>query len=134
MRDPLWRLKTLPWLVLLQAAALTVVAASLLDLLLAIALLNLPQPPTFLNGISGLLLVLLAAGGIGVLAVTVMETIFARVLLNQGVLWALLVCMALFLWLRQWVPVPAVLVGLSYYQFVGMMVGLFSKGRRYWRY
>lgn len=134
MRDPLWRLKTLPWLVLLQAAALTVVVASLLDLLLAIALLNLPQPPTFLNGISGLLLVLLAAGGIGVLAVTVMETIFARVLLNQGVLWALLVCMALFLWLRQWVPVPAVLVGLSYYQFVGMMVGLFSKGRRYWRY
>ncbi|MDA0672834.1 MAG: peptide chain release factor 1 [Cyanobacteria bacterium] len=134
MRDPLWRLKTLPWLVLLQAAALTVVAASLLDLLLAIALLNLPQPPTFLNGISGLLLVLLAAGGIGVLAVTVMETIFARVLLNQGVLWALLVCVALFLWLRQWVPVPAVLVGLSYYQFVGMMVGLFSKGRRYWRY
>lgn len=134
MRDPLWRLKTLPWLVLLQAAALTVVVASLLDLLLAIALLNLPQPPTFLNGISGLLLVLLAAGGIGVLAVTVMETIFARVLLNQGVLWALLVCVALFLWLRQWVPVPAVLVGLSYYQFVGMMVGLFSKGRRYWRY
>jgi hypothetical protein len=134
MRNPFWRLKTLPWLVLVQAALITVLIASLLDVLLAIALLQLPQPPTFLNGVSGLLLIIVSAGGGGVLAVAVMETIFARVLLNQGVLWALLACLTGLLWLKQWIPIPAVLVGLSYYQFVGMTVGLFSKGRRYWRY
>lgn len=134
MRNSFWHLKTLPWLVLLQAAAITILIASLLDVLLAIALLQLPQPPTFLNGVSGLLLIIVSAGGVGVLAVAVMETLFAHVPLNQGVLWALLACLTALLWLKQWVPLPAVLVGLSYYQFVGLAVGLFSKGRRYWRY
>jgi hypothetical protein len=135
MRNPLWRLRSFPWLVLLQVAALTVAIAAVLDFVLAIGLLNLPQPPTFLNGVTGLLLVLLAAGGVGVLAVSLAETLFARqVRLDRGILWALLACLTVLLLLKQLLPIPQVLVGISRYQFVGMMVGLFSKGRRYWRF
>ena len=143
MRDPLWRVKSLPWIPLLQNASLTVLLATVLDMALIFllsALLNVGSAGSSIalnilqGGIVGLLVQLLAAGGIGALAVILMERFFRDVRLDAATLWALVGCLALTLWLKSWLPIPAFLVGISYLQFVGMMLGLFSHGRSNWRW
>lgn len=146
MRNPLWRLKTLPWLVLLQNAALTVVIATVLDILLVVALSSLP-----LNGagralipllnLLAVVLPILAGIGMGALAVLLMERFFRQVFLDTGILWALAPCLALMLILKELIfrvpallQVPALAVALSYPTFVGIVLGIFVKGKRYWRY
>jgi hypothetical protein len=140
MRDPLSRLKTLPWLILLQAAALTVLIATILDFLFAQALLQLPR--TIFDGeLSGffsllfLVLPFLAMMGLGALALILMEQVFRSVFLNAGVLWALVACIGLVLFLRGLLPWEvSFLVGFSYVQMVGAALGVFFRGKRYWRY
>lgn len=140
MRNPLWRLKTLPWIPLFQNALITVLLATVLDIALIFVVQTLfavwPQGTSLVlsGGIVRLLLSFAAAGGIGALAIIMMERIFRHVLLDTAVLWALVGCMALVLWLKSLLPIPSLLVGISYVQFVGMMMGLFSQGRRYWRW
>ncbi|HEY9738342.1 MAG TPA: hypothetical protein V6D06_18745 [Trichocoleus sp.] len=139
MRDPLRRLKTLPWAILLQNAALTVLIAAVLDF---IFLLLLNQLPTALleGGFSVLLnllflvLPVLAMAGVGALSVILMERFFQVVYLDTAVLWALVPCIGLMLFLKGLIPnLPEVLVGLSYSQIVGVVLGVFLKGKRYWR-
>jgi len=140
MRDPLWRVKALPWVPLLQNALLTVLLATVLDialLLLAAGLANVwPQGTSaaLQGGLVGLLLQFVVAGGIGALAVILMERVFRDVRLDAATLWALVGCLALVLLLKSLLPIPVFLVGLSYLQFVGMMLGLFSQGRSHWRW
>lgn len=143
MRDPLWRVKSLPWIPLLQNALLTVLLATGLDIALIFllsALLNVGSAgggvalQILEGGILGLLVQLLAAGGVGALAVILMERIFRDVRLDGATLWGLVGCLALILWVKGWLPIPAFLVGISYLQFVGMMLGLFSQGRSHWRW
>lgn len=140
MRDPLWRLKTLPWITLLQNALLTVLVATLLDIaLLAIltALLNSsPQAGGLAllgGGVGFMLLLLVAASGVGALSVILMERVFPQVLPDAATLWALVGCLALVLFLHNVLPIPAILVGFSRFQMVGLMMGLFAQGRPYWR-
>ncbi|MDB9525968.1 peptide chain release factor 1 [Oscillatoria sp. CS-180] len=139
MRNPFWRLKTLPWSPLIQNAALTVVLATVLDLILIFTLtllLNIwPQGSLLLlqGGTVQILLAFLAAGGVGALAVILMERVFRNVLLDATTLWALIGCLTVVLFLKSLLPIPALLVGLSYIQFVGLIFGLFSQGRGYWR-
>ncbi|MGD1908500.1 MAG: hypothetical protein ACFB0C_21300 [Leptolyngbyaceae cyanobacterium] len=139
MRNPFWQLKTIPWLILLQCAGLTIAIATLLDILLLLLLVQLAQIWPASGGViaggafTALLLTLLIAGGIGALAVILMEKVFRSVFLNRGTLWALVVCLALVLWIKGFFPIPTAFVSLSQLQFVGMMLGLFSKGRSYWR-
>ncbi|WP_008307879.1 hypothetical protein [Leptolyngbya sp. PCC 6406] len=134
MRNPFWRMKTLPWLVLLQVSLFTLIIATALDTLLVLLMQTLPQGMALLgSGVTLMLLQLLAAGGIGALAVVIMERIFPRVLINQGVLWGLLACVTAMIFLKSFLPLTTLFVSLSQYQFVGMTVGLFSQGRRYWR-
>ena len=76
MRNPLWRLKTLPWGILLQNALLTVLLASLLDILLLLLLRGMARlgiTQVLPGGIGLTLLLLIAAGGVGALAVILME-------------------------------------------------------------
>lgn len=140
MRDPLWRLKTLPWIPLIQNALLTVLLATVLDIALIFLLIGLadvwPQGRNSVlsGGLIMLLLQFLVGGGIGALAVMLMERVFRRVMLDTAVLWALVGCLALVLFLKDLLPVPALLVKLSYIQFVGLLLGLFSQGRTYWRW
>jgi hypothetical protein len=140
MRGPLQRLATLPWLTLWQNALLTVVIAIALDILLLLASYNLwlaiPGSGRFLSsgGLFRLLLSLLAAAGIGALAVMLMERFFSHTRLDSGTLWALVGCLALLLYGYSLLPLPRLLVGFSYPQFVGLLLGLFSKGRRHWRW
>lgn len=140
MRDPLWRVKTLPWIPLIQNALLTVLLATGLDIALLFLVAGLanvwPQGTSaaLQGGLVGLLLQFAVAGGVGALAVILMERLFRDVRLDAATLWALVGCLALVLWVKGWLPIPAFLVGLSYMQFVGMMLGLFSQGRTHWRW
>ncbi|MGF1461472.1 MAG: hypothetical protein ACFBSG_20900 [Leptolyngbyaceae cyanobacterium] len=140
MRDPLWRIKTLPWSALIQNALWTIALATVLDLgllLMLVASLSVwPEGANMLlsGGILGSLLRLVAAGGVGALAVILMERLFGQVRLDAGTLWALVGCLSLGLWLKGFLPVPSLLVGISRMQFIGMMLGLFSQGRSYWRW
>jgi hypothetical protein len=144
MRDPLWRVKSLPWITLIQDALLTVLVATVLDVVL-IAFLTvlfsmwpagsgLTQQILWGGGIAALLVSVVAAGGLGVLAVVLMERVFRSVRLDGATLWGLVGCLALVLWLKSLLPIPSFLVGISYIQFVGMMLGLFSQGRSHWRW
>lgn len=140
MRDPLWRVKSLPWMLLIQNALLTVLLATGLDIALLFLVAGLsnawPEGISAIlqGGITGLLLELMVAGGVGALAVILMERIFRYVTLDAATLWALVGCLALVLLVKGLLPIPEFLVGLSYIQFVGMMLGLFSQGRSHWRW
>jgi hypothetical protein len=140
MRNPLWRLKTLPWIPLFQNALITVLLATVLDIALLFLLGTLfaiwPDGTSVVlsGGIMQLLLTFAAAGGIGALAVIMMERVFRHVVLDAAVLWALVGCLAIMLWFKSLLPIPSLLVGISYVQFVGMMMGLFSQGRHHWRW
>lgn len=140
MRNPLWRVKTLPWVPLIQNALLTVLLATVLDIALRFLVAGLsnvwPQGTSAVlqGGLVGLLLQFMIAGGVGALAVILMERVFRYVRLDAATLWALVGCLALVLWVKSWLPIPAFLVGLSYTQFVGLMLGLFSQGRSHWRW
>lgn len=135
MRDPLWQLKRLPWSILLQAASFTVLIATALDILL-IFLLSLTGGFGLISlPLISLLLPFAAAVGIGALAVVLMERIYRNILLDTAVLWALVPCLVLVLILKGLIPqIPTYLVSLSYPQLVGMILGIFFKGKRHWRY
>ena len=137
MTDPLRRLKFLPWLSLLQVSALITLILVVLDLLLILgsaqsvgikrALTLLYSPPL------GLVVTFAVAVGIGALAVYLLEILYRKGTINSGILWALVLCLALGLVLRSVLPVPPFLVDLNEIQLVCMIVGVFWKGRPYWR-
>ncbi|MEO1095853.1 MAG: peptide chain release factor 1 [Cyanobacteria bacterium J06638_28] len=137
MRNPLWRLKTLPWIALLQNALLTVALATVLEFTLFFILTAISgaQGSTVAipGGGTGLLLLSLAvAGGIGALAVLLMERLFRNVILDSSVLWGLVGCLALVLFIKS-LLVPTFLVGVSRPQLIGLVFGLFAQGRSHWR-
>ncbi|MGF1517085.1 MAG: peptide chain release factor 1 [Nodosilinea sp.] len=137
MRNPLSRLKSLPWVILFQVALAAVAIATAADLLLAQGLALL------LGGVgSGLLplmqllfLVLpVAAGfGIGALGLTILERWFTSVYIETGVLWALVACLALVIFVKGFLPIPTFLVSMAYPLVVGVLLGVFVVGKRHWR-
>ena len=130
MRNSLKRLQQFPWLALFQAAAV----ATVLDTLLTIGLLQVPaiqqvgsvllQPTLAAFTIVGFAFVL------GAIAVYLMERFHRHVFLNTGVLWALVLCVMLSLLLKS-LFLPTLLSGQL--ALVGIILGVFWKGRRYWR-
>jgi len=66
--------------------------------------------------------------------VILLDRFFTQILPDTATLWALIACLALILWLKSLLPLSAVLVQFSYPLFVGLLVGVFVKGRRHWRY
>jgi predicted membrane-bound spermidine synthase len=137
MRNPFWRLKTLPWITLLQAAGLVVAIATVADLSLTIlwtALLNsdIGRLETLLRLVA-LVLPLAMGYGMGAMAILVMERLFKQVYLDTAVLWALVPCIALVLFLKaSLLPIPTLLVLMGYPQVVGVVLGIFVTGKRYW--
>jgi hypothetical protein len=137
MRNPFSRLKSLPWAILFQVALAAVAIATAADLLLAQGLALL------LGGVgSGLLplmqllfLVLpVAAGfGIGALGLTILERWFTSVYIETGVLWALVACLALVIFVKGFLPIPTFLVSMAYPLVVGVLLGIFVVGKRHWR-
>jgi uncharacterized membrane protein len=70
--------------------------------------------------------------GIGALAVYLLEK-FYRLSVNTAVLWALVLCLAVCLVVKSLLPIPDVLVKFNEIQLMGIAIGVFWKGRPYWR-
>lgn len=138
MFDPLRRLKYLPWVPLLQVALITVLIAIAADLLLTQAL-RVPVILTLLtqlfNSPLAILLYLGAAFALGALAIVILERWFRQVIINSSSLWALVGCLAVWLLLRSWLPIPPILSpGFSLESIVCVALGVFLKGKSYWRW
>jgi len=137
MTDPLRRLKYLPWRSLLQVSGIAVIIVIVLEFLLALGDTNSSGIRSMLSMLFapplGILLILAAAVGVGVLAVYLLERLYQQVRINTASLWALVLCLALVLFVKSLLPLPALLVNLSYIQLMGIVVGVFWKGRPYWR-
>lgn len=73
------------------------------------------------------------AVGIGTLAVYLCERWLPQVLLNTSSLWALVLCLLLGLVLKSLLPLPSLLLDLSQFTLIGVILGVFWKGRPYWR-
>lgn len=138
MNNPWRNLKLLPWRLLVQVSIWTLLIAMVIDFLLilgfmqstiirdtlAVALLSPPWS----------FLAILAAGiGIGALAVYLLERLYGQVLINTSTLWALIFCLILGLALKLLLPLESVLTSLNETQVIGILVGVFWKGRPYWR-
>lgn len=136
MRNPLERLKYLPWRSLLQVAGLTMLIVAAVELLLvgSIALYPLLLRPLnlLLSPPLGMIVSFALATGMGCLAVYIAEG-WHGFALNASTLWALAFCLLLGLFLKSLLPLPLMLVGFSQLSFIAAVVGIFWKGRPYWR-
>jgi len=132
MSDPLRRLKLLPWRSLFLVAALTIVTAIVLDFLVALGYTYSPIIRTILSSPFASWIAAAAGIGIGALAVIILER-YRQVIISASVLWALILCLALGLVVKSLLPFPAVLIGLDEIQLITIVVGVFWKGRPYWR-
>ncbi len=137
MGNPLWRLKMLPWGPLFLAALWAVALATIADILFGIGFVWIVSRlgPPIMPLVQLLMVVLpIAAGfGLGALALEVMERAFRHIFLNAGVLWALVACLAVVLYVKSWLPIPTLLLTVGSSQMVGALLGIFVVGKRYWR-
>jgi len=134
-------MKYLPWSELFLSAAVTVAIATVLDYLLILGIIAIPD--TASNSISmplpvGMLLAFLlpfaVSLGIGALSIFITERFFRQILLTAGTMWALIGCVLIFLFVRSFLPVPGLFVGgVNYFSMMGVVLGAFTYGRRYWR-
>jgi hypothetical protein len=140
MNNLIRRLKQLPWRWLLQNAAIATLLVIGIELLLKLALdmdssgtvervLQILYAPPF-----GLIVPILTAIGMGALSVYLFEPQKQQYLLNSSTLWALVFCLLFCLWIKSLLPVLPFLTSLSRYAFMGILTGVFWKGRPYWRY
>jgi len=136
MNDPLRSLKLLPWRSLLKYAAITTAIATALDLLLLLALVYLvPLRKMFLIILApplGILIAFALALGIGALAVYLTER-QREFMINASNLWGLVACLILCFWIKSLLPIPSVIVKISELTLLGIILGVFWKGRPYWR-
>ena len=135
MINPLRPLKYLPWIPLLQASVVTTIFAIAIDLLVALSFL-VPVVQSvalqLLNSPLEILIRLVAAVGVGALAVVVLRRWFRQVVVTNSILWALVPCLLLCLFLKSVLRLPAPLLpALDYTVLIGIVLGVFWKGRRY---
>jgi len=138
MRNPLQRLKYLPWLPLSLTAFATALITFVVETILRIGIEYSPviqrafvvlfSPPL------GLFTVFALSFGIGALAVYWLEKVYPQVVINTGVLWALVLCVIVAFFLKSLLPLPVNLITPGQFVIVGMLVGVFWKGRPYWRW
>jgi hypothetical protein len=137
MSNFLRRFKLLPWREMLQISALVNSIMAGLELFL---LWGLIQSQLFRNVLKllfgsslGMLIPFAIAVGMGALAVYFLEYWQQQFLLNRISLWVLVFCILLGLLLKSFLPIPPFLASLSETALIGVAVGVFWKGRPYWR-
>ena len=128
--------KSLPWRVLINASVITLVLIICLDYGLTLIL-----PPASLQKILSLFgppfgLVFSSAVDmvVGIVGVIVLEILMKqRYSIYLSTLWALILCLILALVLESFFPIPGVFLSeLHQISIVGILLGVFGKGRRYW--
>jgi len=138
MRKPFARLKFLPWRSLFQAALLAVLLLALpIDGLLQVAIRNGDRSPALesllsllMSPLVSLVLSLGIPVALGAFAVYVLERV-DRSSISTGSLWGLVLCVVLMLLLEQWLLFGS--PSFSMTELVLIAVGVFWKGRPYWR-
>ena len=137
MANPLRRLKFLPWRSLLQVATLTTLIVIVLEFLLTLGFIQsavIERTLSFIyTGSLGLLITFATAVGIGAIAVYILERFYKQVIINSAILWALVLCLALLFLLKSLIPLTPILIRLDQTQLIGIILGVFWKGRPYWR-
>ncbi len=135
MSDFLRRLKILPWQEMLQIAALVNLTVLGIELFLAWG----TKIPAISNALRllyssslGILVPVAIAVGMGALAVYFLEYWQQQFLLNQTNLWLLVFCLFLGVFLKS-LLLPPFFISLSQATLIGIAVGVFWKGRPYWR-
>lgn len=141
MANPFRSLQYLPWADLLKSAAVTVAIATAIDYLFITGLAALSRSGVGIgipNGIVFLIAAILPLAvyfAIGALSIFVTSRLFRQVILTANTMWALVACMLLALFVRSLLPIPGLfVVGISYLAIMGIAIGTFVYGRRYWRY
>ncbi|MGB7710706.1 MAG: peptide chain release factor 1 [Microcoleus sp.] len=137
MSNFLRHFKLLPWREMLQISALVNSIVVGLELFLAWGFI---QSQLFRNVLKllfgsslGMLIPFAIAVGMGALAVYFLEYWHQQFLLNRISLWFLVFCILLGLLLKSFLPIPPFLASLSETALIGVAVGVFWKGRPYWR-
>lgn len=137
MNNPLQRLKQLPWVPLFLVALLTLFWASVLELILIFSSTNLVLIQNALRLLFtpplGMIVFFAISMGIGTLAVMFLEIIYPQVIINSGVLWALLFCLLGAMLIRNILPIETEFLQLNSLMLIGSMLGIFFKGKPYWR-
>lgn len=131
------RLKNFPWRSLLQSATLSNLMIAALEILLFWGVVHSPVVSNVLKMLFspplGVLTKVAIAIGMGALTVYWLEIWQQRFLLNSSTLWALVGCLLLGLFIKSLLPLPTFLVDLSSLGLMGILIGVFWKGRPYWR-
>lgn len=143
MTNPLRQLKYLPWRSLFIIAGMTCAIVTTLELVLWLAYNQLDEDTQFTiikilaatlySPLFSLFTVGAIGAGIGALAVFLLETVEKQVFINAGVLWSLILCLIIGLIIRNYIPIPALLTNVNQLQLIGIILGVFWKGKRYWR-
>jgi hypothetical protein len=130
----------IPWPQTMQVAIVTVAIVIGLEQLL---ILGLPAIPASIarfilealvgNSKPSLLVNLAIDGAIGALAVLIYERWKGMIQLNGNTLWALVGCLVLSLFIRSALPLQIMVCKLSELSAIAMLLGVFWKGRPYWK-
>jgi len=136
MKKLIGLLKRLPWRSLIQATLLTLLVVTLVDVAIAVLIAQSPDMGKLLellfNPPLGILIFFATAVGIGALSVAMLERI-DRFSITTNSLWGLAFCLILACLLKLQLPLPSPLTPSGQGEFVAMIVGIFWKGRPYWR-
>jgi hypothetical protein len=137
MNNFIQRLKNLPWSSLLQTVALTYLIVAIAEVLtlwgithsLAFKqiMLLLFTPPL------GMLIIFAVGVGLGALSIYLIEIQPSKVFLNVLCLWALFIGLLIVLFLYKSIFSPVIFLSTSQITTMGILIGLFWKGRPYWR-
>ena len=132
------QLKLLPWGTLAGIAAMTVLGVWILDYLLLLGFAQAGPLRDILlvlfNPAWAIITLVLIGVGIGALGVLLLEKVTPYIVIQGSVLWALIFCLVVGLVLKSLLPLEGLIsVGVDRSQLVGVLVGVFWKGRRYWR-
>ncbi|WP_416667149.1 peptide chain release factor 1 [Egbenema bharatensis] len=137
MSNPLRQLKYLPWLSLALTGFATALMVFIGEVILLVSAQYVPGVANVLQILFSPVLVMVVwfaiAFGIGTLAVYWLEKVYPRLVITAGVLWALVLCVILAILVKSLLPLTVNLVGVDQILMAGILVGVFWKGRRYWR-
>ena len=122
-----------------SALVLTVVAIAIKVLVLKLA--HRFVYPIFIFGdllrgleiIDLLNILVFAILGVGALSIYLIEIQPSKVILNVACLWALFISLLIVLFLYKSIFPPVILLSTSQITIMGILIGLFWKGRPYWR-
>ena len=141
MANPFRSLQYLPWADLLKSAAVTIAIATAIDYLIVMGLVALDRSGTVTSIPSGIfffiatVLPIAIYFAVGALAVLVTSRLFRQVVLTANTMWALVGCILLVLFVRSFLPIPGLFISsIGYLPIMGIAIGTFVYGRRYWRY